>query len=268
MKQVSFFVLINNKITIPMPLKKKTVEAIEKTKQMSPEERAKLDKIMTEFIIKYRKYSTNTLMRRLYKSLNRHIDADVVQDKIQDLYIWMYIHSDVTLSFYNRYGSLIKLMNLLIFNSRTTADCYNKLVGTNHMELFEDVAMYEEDDQHYINYALNPKLSTEERLEWHRVALEQTKEWLIDNPHSNTAKALERTQHLCKLRKGVDVSKQYYNVCLNYIATPSRTFLYNNADALGLIKSHNPVALFKKVCAEIWNKELVSNAIIHYSDIV
>ena len=113
-----------------MATKKKTLQAYEDTKNMSDEDRAFLDKIITEFITKYRKKNINTLTQRLYRLRAGHIDNDVVENKIQDLYVWMYTHSDVTISFYNRYDGmdgLMKLMNLLICNVKSISTCMKEL---------------------------------------------------------------------------------------------------------------------------------------------
>lgn len=252
-----------------MATKKRTLQAYESTKNMSDEDRAFLDKIITEFITTYRKKNINTLTQRLYRLRGGHIDSDVVESQIQDLYVWMYTHSEVTLSFYNKCGGmsgLMKLINLLIFNLKSIKTCMNELDKSNHFEMYEEIKEYEEDPPHYTNDALNPRLPLEERLEAHRIALEETKAWLLDNPQSKTAKALEilrDTTH--NSGYSPNAKEDYYKVCLNYIATPSRIFLYDNADRLGLIKSHYPVNKFKKICSEIWGKKIQKNAIVPWA---
>lgn len=263
---------------MPTIAKQKQIEADTKTKQLTKEEKSFIDKIMTEFINAYRKKNINTLTNLMVRRWTGHVDEDIINDKVQDLYIWMYTHYDVTVSFYNQHGQikgLQKLMNLLLYNIRNISDVKKKLLNSVHFEPFDNTMLEipDEEEQQFTLDSLNPHLPTEKRLEAHLIALEETKQWLLDNPESYAAKALrmlrEDSQYIKKPKniQLTDKGEEYYKVALHYIATPSMSFIYSNAQELGIIKSHQPIIHFKRIFASLYGKEPVKHIEYKWKDL-
>ena len=120
------------------------------------------------------------------------------------------------------------------------------------LPLLDSMDFIYEEEEHWTTDNLNHELDNEERLEGHRIALDELKSYLLDNPQSNLKKALELMKS-----KSVDSA---YKVALNFVATPNYKFLNDNREKLGLKNLQYNITKFKKVCSEVYGKEPMWNA--------
>lgn len=227
----------------------KTKVKIENIKKLSDEERAEIHNILNDFISKNRKNHYNILSKRLNKALKFGVEDEVIEDNLQNIYVYMYLNPETVKSF-NETGCLNRLFNALAYNI--------SLVGNVLKRYYRELPMMENIDFEYEETeitcsfeSLCPDLSNEERLEYHRVAVDELKEYLLDNPQ-------------CKLKSALDIikkehKKSVYDVALNYAATPSYKFLETNKEILGIKNVQNNVNKFKKVCERVYGKEVVWN---------
>lgn len=230
--------------------KQRTEIKIEKIKKLSDEERAEIHRILNEFISKNRTKHYRILARRLNKTFKFEIDNETIEDNLQNIYIYMYLNPDTVKSF-NETGCLDRLFNSLAYNISLVGNIAKKY--GRELPLMENVDFEcEEDEQQWTTDNLSHDLSNEQRLEAHRIALDELKSYLLDNPQSNLKKALEMTKNT-----KVDST---YKVALNFVATPSYTFLQKNREELGLKNIQNNINQFKEICAKVYDKKVVWNA--------
>lgn len=230
--------------------KQKTQSKIENIKKLSDEERAEIHRILNEFISKNRSKHYRILSKRLNKAFKFGIDDETVEDNLQNIYIYMYLNPNTVKSF-NETGCLNRLFTSLAYNISVIGNISKKYCR--ELPLMENADFeYEEDEQQWTTDNLSHELSNEQRLEAHRIALDELKSYLIDNPQSNLKKALELTKN--------DKVDSVYNVALNFVATPSYAFLYKNREELGLRNIQNNLNRFKKICEKVYNKKVVWNA--------
>ena len=83
------------------------------------------------------------------------------------------------------------------------------------------------------------------------MALDELKEYLQDNPQSDLNKALE-----IQKKKG----EMAYLVALHYAATPSYTFVRDNAKEFGIKNTQAWVEDFKDTMSEVTGRPLVKHA--------
>lgn len=245
-KQASFFV--SNKY-FDMNSQQKTKARIENIKKLSDEERAEIHSILNDFIAKNRTKHYNILSGRLNRVFKFGIDDETVEDNLQNIYVYMYLNPETVKSF-NETGCLNRLFNALAYNISLVGNISKKY--GRELPMIENVDFEYEESSHGCSFeSLCPDLTNEERLEYHRIALDELKEYLLDNPQS-------------KLKSALDIIKKEYNkptydVALNYAATPSYKFLETNKAVLGIKNVQNNVDKFKKVCERVYGKELVWN---------
>lgn len=227
----------------------KTREKIENIKKLSDEEREEIHRILNEFISKNRKKHYNILSRRLNKALKFGVDDVIIEDNLQNIYVYMYLNPETVKSF-NDTGCLNRLFNALVYNISLVGNVLRRY--HRELPLMEDLDFEYEESIHSCSFeSLCPNFSNEERLEYHRVALDELKEYLLDNPQ-------------CKLKSALDIikkehKKSVYDVALNYAATPSYKFLEENKAVLGIKNVQNNVNKFKKVCERVYGKEVIWN---------
>lgn len=231
---------------------------------MPKETKSTLDKIMTEWINKNHKKNINVVKKAMRKI---NIDGDLIEEHVYDIYIWMYVNYENTLSFAKN-DALSKLFNSIAYHRNSfyslsremrRRDLDYKLSYDRTYDTGEGFDYAEEIEDKYTNDALNPRLDNDERLEAHRIALSETLQYLNDNPNSKIKKAL------------VEMKNEYgdkgYKVALHYISTPSYQFLKHNKDALNLINTNGYITKFKKICSKLYGKKLLKNSIMNYINI-
>ena len=224
-------------------LKQKQIETI------SDEERTEIHKILNEFISKNRTKHFRILNKRFIRVFGGYADPDVVEDMLQNIYVYMYLSPDKVKEFYST-GHLDRLFNTLVYHKYTLMNI-SQSMNTN-LPLSEDIDIPCEESIHSCSFeSLCPEFSNEERLEYHRIALDELREYLLDNPQSNLKKALEMTKNTW--------SESTCKVAINYCATPSYKFLRDNAKELGLKNVQHNLEKFKEICSKVYGKEVVWN---------
>ena len=236
--------------------KTETIQKIEHLKQIPEEELSKMRKILNDYISKNRRKHINFLKKSLMSRIGLMLTDEIVEDILQKIYEYAWINIETVMEFHKT-GYLDRYFNSLFYNPSTTKNARLRLGRDIHTPIIDDSNPYEEDDMFYTNYALDPHAPLEERLEYHKIALDETKNWLWDNPHSNLKKALD----IQKKRHGLNG----YNVALNYVATPSYKFLYDNYERLNLANVYHCIKYFKEVCSEVYGKEVLQGSIFPYT---
>lgn len=225
-------------------LKQKQIETL------SDEERTEVHKILNEFISKNRTKHFRILNQRFIHAFGGYVDIGVVEDMLQNIYVYMYLSPDKVKEFYST-GHLDRLFNSLVYHKYTLMNISHNM--SNDLPLLEGMDFpCEEDEQHWTLDSLNPDLSNEERLEGHRIALDELKSYLSNNPQSNLKKALELTKNSCL--------ESAYKVAIHYCATPNYRFLRDNSKELGLKNLQYNIQKFKEICSKVYGKEIVWNA--------
>ena len=217
-------------------------------KTLSDEERTEIHKILNEFISKNRTKHFRILNRRLRTVLG-DVDAETVEDTLQNIYVYMYLNPEKVKEFYST-GYLDRLFNSIVYHAFTLMNVSQSM--PKDLPLMEEMDFEYEEENHYSTESLDPTLSNEIRLEGHRIALDELSSYLFDNPQSNLKKALELTKNTCP--------EFTYRVAINYCATPSYTFLYKNREKLGLRNIQPNLQKFKEICSQVYGKKLVWNA--------
>lgn len=225
-------------------LKLKNIENI------SEQERAEIHKILNEFISKNRTKHFRTVNNRFARVFGESIDTGTVEDVLQNIYLYMYLSPDKVKEFYST-GHLDRLFNSLVYHKYTLMNVSHSM--SNDLPILEGMDFpCEEDEQQWTLDSLNPDLSNEERLEGHRIALDELKSYLLDNPQSNLKKALDLTKKT--------YSELTYKVAIHYCATPNYRFLRDNSKELGLKNLQGSIQKFKEICSRVYGKKLVWNA--------
>lgn len=225
-------------------LKQKQIETL------SDEERTEVHKILNEFISKNRKKHLRILNQRFIHVFGSCVDADVIEDMLQNIYVYMYLSPDKVKDFYST-DHLDRLFNSLVYHKYTLMNVSHSI--SNDLPILEGMDFpCEEDEQQWTLDSLNPDLSNEERLEGHRIALDELKSYLLDNPQSNLKKALDLTKKT--------YSELTYRVAIHYCATPNYRFLRDNSKELGLKNLQGSIQKFKEICSQVYGKKLVWNA--------
>lgn len=231
-----------------MSLKKETIKKQNHLKEIPEEKLEKMREILNEYIAKNRKKHLFILKKSIARRIGRLVTDEIAEDILQEQYIYAWTNIERVMEFYDT-GYLDRYFNTLFFHVATRRRAEIRLGRDVHTEFIDDILPEEESPKQYTNDALNARLSLEERLEAHRIALEETKEWLFDNPTSPTAKALK----LCD-------SKKLRDVALNYIATPSYSFLMKNCRELGIHNVQSNIDRFKKICEITFDKTIVKQS--------
>lgn len=222
---------------------------IQNIKTLSDEERTEIHKILNEFISKNRTLHFRILNRRL-RSVLSEVDTDIVEDTLQNIYVYMYLNPERVIDF-NSTGRLDRMFNSIAYHVFTLINVSSKL--PKDLPLMEEMDFkYEEDEKQYTTESLDPTLSNEVRLEAHRIALDELSSYLLDNPQSNLKKALELTKK--------NYSEVAHKVAMNYCATPSYKFLRDNIKELGLKNVQSNIRHFKEICSQVYGKKLVWHA--------
>lgn len=237
-------------------LKERTKQRQERLKQIPEDELNRMRDILNDYIVKNRKKHINFLKKSLIKRLGSILTDDLVEEMLQTLYLYAWTNIERVMEFYET-GHMDRYFNTLFFHPATTKNARLLMGHDIHTEIIPDCHEYEESPTQYTNDALNPKLPLEDRLKAHSVALDETKCFLLDNPDSklNTALKLQKKQ---RGQKG-------YEVALNYIATPSYTFLNSNCRELGIHNIQGNVDNFKRICSEVYGKKVLKNNIMPFS---
>ena len=218
---------------------RQTVEKETKLKQLPQEKMEKLHTILNKYISSSHTKNVRYLANRLSKKFGHSIEHDIIEEALQEIYVYMYINPEKVFEF-NETGNLQRLVNTLIYHLTTLNNAAKKIKSRGRMNFFEDVlndedefvneGMFEEEcEYNYVNDALDPRLPNEERLELHRMALKDVKDYLQENPNSKMNIALERLK--TESTSKPDVA---YRCGLNYCATMSYKFLKRNSVALDL----------------------------------
>ena len=245
-------------------MKPETLDKYKAASNMPKEKKSTLDKIMTEWIRKNHKKNINVVKKAMRKI---NIDIDLLEEHVYDIYIWMYVNYENTLSFAEN-NALGKLFNsvayhrntfYLLSNEMKRRDLDYKLSYDRTYDTGEGFDYAEEIEDRYTNDALNPKLDNNERLEAHKIALSETLQYINDNPNSKIKKALAEMKNEC--------GEKGYKVALHYISTPSYQFLRHNREALNLINTGGYINKFKKICSKLYGKKLLKNSIMNYINI-
>lgn len=217
---------------------------------LSEQERNEVHRILNEFISKNRTKHFRILNRRFVRVFGGYVDTEVIEDMLQNIYIYMYLNPDKVKEFYST-GHLDRLFNSLVYHKYTLMNVSHGI--NTDLPLLEDMDFpCEEDEKQWTVDSLNPDLSNEERLEGHRIALDELESYLIDNPQSNLKKALELTKST--------YSSLTYKIALNFVATPNYSFLYKNREKLGLRNIQPNLQHFKEICSQVYGKKLIWNA--------
>jgi predicted solute-binding protein len=242
----------------------KTLSQYKAAANMPNETRSTLDKVMTEWISKNHKKNINVVKKAMRKI---NVDNDLVEEHVYDIYIWMYVNYENTLSFAKN-DALSKLFNSVAYHHNTFYLLSNEMNRRNidyklsydrTYETGDGFDYAEEIEDKYTNDALNPKLDNNERLEAHRIALSETLQYINDNPNSKIKKALVEMKNEC--------GDKGYKVALHYISTPSYQFLRHNREALNLINTNGYITKFKEICSKLYGKKLLKNSIMNYINI-
>lgn len=231
-----------------MSLRKSTIEKQNKLQEIPEEELNRMRDILNEYIAKNRKKHLLLLRRALMKRLGSMLTDEILEDILQEQYVYAWINITRVMEFYET-GYLDRYFNSLFFNPATSKNARLRLGRDVHTEIIPDCQPYEESPDTFTNYALDVKLPNEERLEYHRIALDETKNWLLENPHSKLKKALDAQRN--------NYGPKAYTVALNYVATPSYSFLRKNSVELNLASVQGNIDKFKKVCSEIYGKDIL-----------
>ena len=236
--------------------KKTTIEKLNHLKEIPEEELNRMRDILNTYIAKNRKKHYNTLRKSLTKRLGSLLDENIVEDMLQSIYVYAWTNIERVMEFYNTDG-MDRYFNSIFYNPATTGSARVFLGKEIRAEINSEITPEIIDDKHYTNDALNPRNSLEERIEAHRIALEETLDYLNDNPHSKLHKALE----VQKKRHG----QKGYDVALNYITTPSFSFLMKNCRELGIHNVQWNIECFKQVCSEVYGKEILRQSTMPFS---
>lgn len=233
-------------------LRKATIEKQNHLKEIPEEELDRMRQILNDYIAKNRKKHVIILKRRLYRVNGSTMTNDVVEDILQNIYIYAWTNIERVMEFYKT-DNMDRYFLALFYNQSTAKNARLRAGRDLHFEeIWEEYLEYEEDDPQYSNYALNPRIPTEERIHYHKVALQETKDFLWDNTDCDLNKALL----IQKSRYG----QKGYDVAINYIATPSYSFLMKNCRELGIHNVQTHINHFKEICADIYGKKIVHQA--------
>lgn len=199
--------------------------------EMPPEDKTLIDKTMTRFI------QTNYKIHRyqIAKRLKYRADDDVISEIQQKYYVWLYIRlkPELIKNLAEPEKRIQKLFNFLISHPSiyTMKDYMHRgLVDDLDEEgnsVFELVADEQEDT--FTNGHLNAKEDSEIRKELFYIARDETLDWLMENPESNTAVAIENT--IKRLVKQDNKKGPHYHPdkvkseLIDYITAPNINFI-------------------------------------------
>ena len=196
-------------------------QADKRMKEMSPGDKALIDKAMTKYIRKNYKKNRNQIFSRL----GLKADNDLISEIQQTYYVWIYTHlrpdmirEDISDKLIGYFFSFL-LHKQSIF--RTKEEMNRGLVNDEDTREFV-LDMEDVEEQMFTNGHLNANEDTEVRIELYSIAREETIQWLNDNPESNTAIAMRRTIKRLECEK---MDKNRIRECLiDYITAPNGLF--------------------------------------------
>ena len=236
--------------------KVETRRKVEHLLQIPEEKLAPMREILNKYITKNRKKHLFILRKALSRRLGSLVNDDVVNDILQSIYVYSWQNIERVMEFYET-GYMDRYFNSLFYHITTVKRARILMNRDVHTEIIDDLIEAIEDDKQYVNDALNPKLDVDERIEAHRIALDETKEYLLDNSESRLNKALE----LQKKRYG----QKGYDVAINYITTPSFAFLMKNCHKLGICNVQSNINRFKEICEQVYGKQMVKQCEAPYT---
>lgn len=230
-------------------IQKKTQERYNRAKNMSTEDRQKIDSLITAYIKEYHNYNTIVCSNRLYHICGHYVKKDIIAELLQDIYVWLYINYDRILECKTT-AHVRNIVNKL-FNTKILLTKANELLKqSNPIQIpVTYPAQTEDDDTEAFTDSLNFYLPNEDRLYHHFLELEQLKIYLYNYPHSKLKSLLE-----CQK----SISDEAYNCALHYIVTPSPSFLIKNARKIGIKNPTKHLKEFKKFLEEYYGKKTKS----------
>lgn len=225
------FCIINKQTNAPMAKPIDYNDVAKRMQEMPPEDKALIDKIMTRFI------QTNYKIHRyqIAKRLKYRVDEDVISEIQQKYYVWLYIRlkPELIKNLAEPEKRIQKLFNFLIthpsiykmneFMHRGLVDDFDE-EGNSIFNLLAD-----EQEDTFTNGHLNAKEDFEMRKELFYIARDETLDWLMENPESNTAIAIENTiKRLVKQdnKKGPHFHQdKVKSELIDYITAPNINFI-------------------------------------------
>ena len=228
--------------------KETTRQKVKHLLEIPEEELAPMRDILNAYISKNRNKHKFMLKKSLLRRLGSMLTDELLDDILQSIYVYAWQNIERVMEFHKT-GYMDRYFLSLFYNIATVKRARLLLGRDIHYDIYTEYVPEEETPETFTNYALDVKLPNEERMEYHRIALDETKLWLLENPHS-------------KLKKALDVQKNNYGpkgyaVALNYVATPSYSFLTKNKVELNLTSVQGNIDKFKKVCSEIYGKDIL-----------
>lgn len=195
--------------------------ADQRMKEMSPQDKAIVDKAMTKYIRK--NYKKNR--KQIYDRLGQNADNDLISELQQTYYIWIYTHLKPDMLKEDISNKLIGYFFSFLLHKQSvfkTKELMNRgLVNDEDTrELILD--MKDVQEQMFTNGHLNANEDTEVRIELYSIAREETIQWLNDNPESNTAIAMRRT--IKRLANEKMDKNHIRDILIDYITAPNGLF--------------------------------------------
>lgn len=207
----------------------------------------KANKILNEFISKNREKHFNLIRNRIRKAWGWIPDEEIIENLLQEIYEYLCLSPYQVIEF-NESGCMWRLFNTLVYHPSTLRKAHwaTKKKAASLDEIEVDFA-YEEDDYQWCD-SLDSTLPIEERIEMHKLALDELELYLMDNPSSKLANALEMQKKCFGVKA--------WKVAFNFAATPNYKFLRDNTKALGIQNVQNYLDYFKNICSEVYGKEV------------
>lgn len=246
---------------MPNKYEQKRLDRENRLKEIPEETLSNYREILNNYLSKNRKKHYNTLRQVLFKRYGTNIQDEQIENILQDLYEYSWLNIEKVIEFFDS-GYPDRYFNSLFYHLSTSKQAMT-MVHRNYNEGTSSDGIdfpVEEDSPSFNNDALNSHLSTEERIEAHFIALDETKQWLLDNPDSKLSKCIRMTFN--------EYGQQAYDVALAFVATPAIGFLIGNYETLGLHHIQGHVNQFKRICSKVYGKDLKKGISIGWSKII
>lgn len=190
-----------------------------------------LDQVITKYINKNFKINRWQIKKRL-----RRADEDIISELQQYYYVWIYTHLDMSKVKKGYEEATIGMIFSKLINHPSIYKMHERLKRgifefesedewTNIIETLAD----EETEHVFTNGHLNAKEDFETRKELFYIARDETVDWLMENPKSNTAIAIENTiKKVVKIdnKKGSHFHpSKVRSMLIDYITAPNINFL-------------------------------------------
>lgn len=233
----------------------KTKEKLVNYTKLSEQEQQHINNIFNTFYNKYHNTNVIMLQKKLSNIFKMSIQEDVIKDMLQDIYISLLSNHDKLLNMKDEV-ELLKLYYSFVNSVRVIGNCFSKIKYIMNLNIEDYDIIEEEYQQQYETDNLNFRLSNEERLTAHYVAIGELYEYIFENNDCILAQSLSQAEQ---------EDEMLYKVAVHYAATPNMAFLIKNKDLFGIYSVQKYINQFKNIVANLTKKEPQKHSIYRTS---